>query len=96
MSGGAPMTCGTCGRETWRSAYLRRGDGGEQTAVCCDINGVDCWRARAERLLAERDAAVGLLRRHHSPGTEWQDQPGLHRETEELLARIDAAKEPTT
>ena len=68
--------CGTCRRLPYGIA--KRGCIGE------DID-VDCLRARAERLQAERDGAVKLLRRWNKSTTA-----ALASATSEFLADLDA------
>ena len=70
--------CAGCGRDTTGSGNL-----------CLAERSLECWRARAERLQAERDVAVRLLRR-------WPSDPemGVDPDVTDLLDRIDA-KGPT-
>ena len=83
------MTCGTCGRPPGETSHEEAHGG------FCMIKGdVDCWRARAERLEAERDEAVALLRRCDLALFDHVDRQGVRFAVDDFLTRVDAKGKP--
>lgn len=73
------------------------GDCGRET--CNFLDPIDCWRARAERMEKERDAAVALLVECHgvlSSGPDVCDETTCGHQWCEFSRRMDAEVEKIT